>query len=115
MSFCDMDCEWDDQFSAISLADYSGSAGLDDRENCRPEDPMLRNLMRAHDFELAISSNSCDGQHKRKLGVPACPLKSETHAFPPQPSHLTKKLRLVPASSNFTSTCKLNPRNLTSF
>lgn len=111
-----MDCEWDDQFSAISLADCAASASLmDDRENYRPEDPMMRNLMHSHELEFNAAVNNFHGIHKRKFGVPSSPVKSELHTFPPPPPHMTKKLRLVTVGSNFTSTCKLNSRNLASF
>lgn len=120
MSFCDMDCEWDDQFSAICNASYSGDP-VDDRENCRPEDPMLRNLMFCS--EQLVGAHAFDGAHKRKSNSPTSPLKSECAlsysifpgVAPSAPSNFTKKIRLVPVTPKYTVTCELIPRNLAAF
>uniref|UniRef100_A0A7S3GMW2 Uncharacterized protein n=1 Tax=Spumella elongata TaxID=89044 RepID=A0A7S3GMW2_9STRA len=114
MNNYDMDCEWDDQFSAITLAVYSG-VHTDDRENCRPEDPMLRNLLHVTESCVSFGASAFGCVQKRKLSTPTPPLNEGFFVFPPQPptvSHLSKKTRIVSAGTNFNAACNINSRNM---
>lgn len=112
MSNYDMDCEWDDQFSAITLAVYSG-VHSDDRENCRPEDPMLRNLLHMNEHGVDFGANAFGCVQKRKLSTPTPPLSEGFIVFPPQPVHFSnKKTRVISVGANFSTACSITPRSM---